>query len=31
MNDEVKVLVVDDDKEVLFATSRIVRKEGFQG
>ena len=30
MNSEVKVLVVDDDPDVLFATSRIVKKEGFQ-
>ncbi len=30
MNNDIKVLVVDDDPDVLFATSRIVKKEGFQ-
>jgi len=30
MNQDIKVLVVDDDPDVLFATSRIVKSEGYQ-
>jgi len=30
MSSEIKVLVVDDDPDVLFATARIVEKEGYR-
>ena len=30
MNTETRILIVDDDEEVLFATSRIVKSGGYQ-
>jgi response regulator RpfG family c-di-GMP phosphodiesterase len=30
MNKDIKILIVDDDSDVLFATSRIVKSEGYQ-
>lgn len=30
MSDTIKVLIVDDDKDVLFATSRIVKSSGYE-
>ncbi len=29
-NKDIKILVVDDDPDILFATSRMVKKSGFQ-
>lgn len=30
MNENIKILILDDDPDVLFATSRIVKSEGYQ-
>jgi response regulator RpfG family c-di-GMP phosphodiesterase len=29
LNQDIKILVVDDDPDILFATSRVIRKAGF--
>jgi DNA-binding response OmpR family regulator len=30
MNQDIKILVVDDDPDILFATARVIRKAGYK-
>ncbi len=29
-NSDIRILVVDDDPDILFATARILKKEGYE-